>query len=509
MGLVGQVAFSLLVVFAALLYHPPPYALPDNKYLDDPVYGPTYDAEATRVVDTNVSVPAFLAGGRFLRNGPNPVVKAHPYHWFDGDGMLFAVDFGATSVALTHRWLRTPLLKSRNDSRTMSSFLADLQYPWRAVGAVWSMVRSTIAGRALNATTANTALLFHDGRLYALMEAAHPLEVDPVTLNTIGLRPLPGVKGSFTAHPKYDEETRELISFGYIPPGSGLAYYVHGPGGDVFSSRVEFGSVAGSASFMRMPHDFAASKKYSCFYDTPAVRVHPLVMMGLASLAGADPVPPRMVYFPRRSNATRSVPVSGGSVFHFVNAWDDGDDLVVVACLTNRTRFYFNLLEMERDGLLPYLFEWRIDTRRNVLVHEKYLLDQHGSLVSMEFPGVSSAVNMQRPRFIYGAALVPEDEGRSGNRISGVTKYHYGQDRSEVYQFGAGRYGQEPLFVPDPAGGSEDAGALLTFVFDRSSGLSSLLILDAATMTARALVGLGTRVPMGFHTLFLSTAQLQ
>ena len=66
--------------------------------------------------------------------------------------------------------------------------------------------------------TANTHVVRHADRTFALMEAAPPTQVDPVTLETLGEHDFGGrLQGPMTAHPKLDPDTGEMLFFGYSP----------------------------------------------------------------------------------------------------------------------------------------------------------------------------------------------------------------------------------------------------------------------------------------------------
>ncbi len=97
---------------------------------------------------------------------------------------MFAVSFRENSIVLRNRWIKTGLLEARNSTQTMWSFLAEIQYPARVVRALLRMAYSSFLGTAVQATTGNTAFVFHESRLLCLMEAANPIEIDPITLNT-------------------------------------------------------------------------------------------------------------------------------------------------------------------------------------------------------------------------------------------------------------------------------------------------------------------------------------
>ncbi|WP_030327594.1 carotenoid oxygenase family protein, partial [Streptomyces sp. NRRL B-3229] len=64
-------------------------------------------------------------------------------------------------------------------------------------------------------------IIWHAGKLLALKEAALPYELDPLTLETKGVCDFSGqIPGrTFTAHPKHDPRTGELIAFAYNASG--------------------------------------------------------------------------------------------------------------------------------------------------------------------------------------------------------------------------------------------------------------------------------------------------
>jgi carotenoid cleavage dioxygenase-like enzyme len=168
---IGQSVFCGLAILAALVYNPPPYTFAPSRFLDDPLFAPVpHEQRLTVAVPEGQRIPAYLVGGKFFRNGPNPIVKSLPYHWFDGDGSIHAATFADNAtVVLENRLIRTQLLALRNRTKTMLSFLAEIQYPWRAVRTVLQLAKSTFDGTSLSMTTANTALLWHQQKLLALV----------------------------------------------------------------------------------------------------------------------------------------------------------------------------------------------------------------------------------------------------------------------------------------------------------------------------------------------------
>ena len=85
--------------------------------------------------------------------------------------------------------------------------------------------------------------------------------------------------------------------------------------------------------------------------------------------------------------------------------------------------------------------------------------------------------------------------------FDGVIKYDLNTNKSQTHEFGEERYGGEAVFAPHPDGQDEDKGWLITFVRDRNSETSELLIIDAQDVTSEpvARVLIPQRVPYGFH----------
>ena len=113
-------------------------------------------------------------------------------------------------------------------------------------------------------TVANTAVQAHAGMLFALKEDAHPFRIDPVTLETIGPWDFHGAYASqtFTAHPKIDPVTGEMLAFGYEATGlasDDLFFYVIDKAGHVTrETRLKVPVVT-------MVHDWAITREHVIF----------------------------------------------------------------------------------------------------------------------------------------------------------------------------------------------------------------------------------------------------
>jgi carotenoid cleavage dioxygenase-like enzyme len=131
-------------------------------------------------------------------------------------------------------------------------------------------------------STANTNIVYWNGKLLALKEDSLPYAMDPATLETLGLWDFDGQLPAltFTAHPKFDPITREMVCFGYEAKGDGtpdICYYVIGKDGKFVET------VWLTCPVIAMIHDFAVTENYVC--ALPSER---LTSTSLSSIFEAD-----------------------------------------------------------------------------------------------------------------------------------------------------------------------------------------------------------------------------
>lgn len=110
-------------------------------------------------------------------------------------------------------------------------------------------------------STANTNVVYFNGRLLACKEDSPPYALDLRTLETIGLDDFDGQLPSvtFTAHPKTDPATGEFVCFGYEALGDGtpdVCYFSFDSRGKL-KERVWL-----VAPVVAMIHDFAVTENW-------------------------------------------------------------------------------------------------------------------------------------------------------------------------------------------------------------------------------------------------------
>jgi len=189
-------------------------------------------------------------------------------------------------------------------------------------------------------------------------------------------------------------------------------------------------------------------------------------------------------------------------VFHTLNAYQEGDEVVLIACRMNSTTVLTSSEETggEAGTDKARLYQWRFNLRTGK-VQEKPL-DERIS----DFPRINEQLMGRKMRYGYTAKMADNPMPL----FEGVIKYDFDKDTSQVYNYGAGRYGGEAVFAPRPNGTAEDDGWLVTLVHDENSDTSELVVLNAQDLTAEpvARVLMPQRVPYGFHGTWVTQEQL-
>ena len=152
---------------------------------------------------------------------------------------------------------------------------------------------------------ANTNVIQHSGRAYALFEADMPYEFT-TQLETIGKATFDGqLKHNVAAHPKVDARTNEFILFGYdlASPKPHVGLSVVNKEGKMTSSL----NVTMPAP--RMLHDMVITENYNILFD-PILQFEPMrVAQGEIPWVHHTEVPARFFIIPRHATSEEEVSV--------------------------------------------------------------------------------------------------------------------------------------------------------------------------------------------------------
>ncbi|MFC7308750.1 carotenoid oxygenase family protein [Streptomyces monticola] len=418
--------------------------------------------------------------GRYLRTGPNAlgVEDARAHHWMLGDGMVHGVRLREGRA----EWYRNRWVRSAAVAHKLGEPYPGPNPPPPADFAP------------------NTHVIGHRGRFLALQESGPlPYELDG-ELNTVGPCDFGGsLEGAFTAHTKYDAAADELHALAYDPSWDYVRHLVVDATGRV--ARTTRIPMAGGA----MVHDFGLTERRLVVFDIPVTFDPQAAARGeRVPYIWNDAHPARVGVLPRAGGGIRWFEVAPTYYSHTLNAYDDGD-FVVVDLTTYPAPFHVAGRGSGGPGATgtPSLDRWVIDLRTGRV--RQHTLDDR----PQEFPRLRESLVSRPHRFGYAAAAatffsayesvdgVPPDRAFS----SALIKHDLRNGTSRVHHLERDAAAGEPVFVPSATDAAEDDGYTLAYVHNPRRGASDLLILAAQDFDGEpvARVHLPGRVPLGFH----------
>ncbi|MEH2450002.1 carotenoid oxygenase family protein [Nostoc sp.] len=447
-----------------------------NPYLDRN-FAPIREEITTDKLPVIGELPLDLSG-MFVRNGPNPQwTPIGQYHWFDGHGMLHGVRISNGVATYRNRYVQTAGWKKERE----------------AGKALWSGLlepRQIDNPHGSGKNTANTALVWHAGQMLALNEGGKPHAIKLPELETIGEYTYNGkLVSAFTAHPKVDPVTGEMIFFGYSvfrPPY--LQYSLVSAQGELLRT------VPIDLQIGVMMHDFAITENYTIFMDLPLTFSAERSQRGEPVMMFERDRPSRFGILPRHGDNSniRWFESPACYVFHTLNAYEEGDEVVLIACRMSSTSVLISSdSQPDPEVDIPRLYSWRFNLSTGTVREE--MLDD----VVSEFPRINENFLGRQNRYAYTNKIVYTPIAL----FEGIIKYDFSSGKSQMHEHGQGRYGSEAVFAPRPGAIAEDDGWLVTFVYDENLNSSELVVVNAQDVTAEpvARVIIPQRVPYGFH----------
>jgi len=415
-------------------------------------------------------------------------------HWFDGQAMLHAFGVDAGRVSYANRWLRTKQLESieRDGKLAYSEFATD---PCRSIFKRMSLMFNPRAALTDNGVV--NVVKLGDEHL-ALTETPLPVQFDPETLATVGrvewAEDIPGLLT--TAHPHGDGG--ELVNYAaHIGPVSRYRFFTMPPGGRPRKA---------AEMKVRKPayvHSFGLTPRFFVLGEFPYV-VNPL---DVARTGGSKPFMEHFRWEPDRGTRfhlfdrgtgelVRSFDAPAGFCFHHVNAFEDGSEVIVDACVYDdpsviQQLYLKRILAGEGGATPPILRRYRLDLETGGSSDEQL------TEIPFELPVIDYGRRNGRPyRYTYGVTGSYDDDW-----FNALAKVDVNDGSFELWHE-PGCYPSEPVFVRDPSADTEDAGIALSVVLDTNSGRSFMLVLDARTWQEVARAEAPQHIPFGFHGQF-------
>ena len=423
-------------------------------------------------------LPRALSGTLF-RNGPNPQFPVAAQHWFTGDGMVHAFHLADGRASYRNAWVRTAKWEAE---RTAGHPLV-LGYTSRPGSE----------GAFADEGVANTNVVWHAGRLLALEEGHLPIEIDPATLATRGVQDFAGgLRGPFTAHPKTDPMTGELVFFGSSVDGElsrGMRFGTLDAAGRV--TRFEHFE----APYCSMVHDFGVTRRHVIFPVMPLAGSITRQHRGGPPFAWEPELGGYIGLILREQgvNSLQWFRTESCFVFHVLNAWDDGDRIIVDVMQYDEPPLF-----PRQDGTMVFpapearLVRWTIDTAVNTDVVTIQALDD----MAGEFPRIDDRRSGLRHRFGAVAGC-----SRPGAGLDSIVWLDLMRDSRSLFTLPTGDGFSEPVFVSRSNDAAEGDGWLLATIWRAAENRSDVAVFDTAGLENGpiATIRLPHRVPAGFH----------
>ena len=447
-------------------------------------------------------IPADL-DGVYLRNTENPLHPAiRNYHPFDGDGMVHVVGFRDGTAFYRNRFVRTDgLVAEQEAGKSLWAGLAErpslslMDHGW---GARTMMKDASSTDVLVHAGVAKTSF-YQCGDLY---------RIDPLTAETLGKDTWGGrfpTDWGVSAHPKIDDATGEMLFFNY---GTEAPYMNYGVV-DANDQLVHYTPIELPGS--RLPHDMAFTENYAILNDCP-LYWDPEALKADAHIARFHPeTPTRFAVIPRKGQTSdiRWFEAESTYVLHFVNAYEEGDEIVLDGFfqgdpepadngMGNAWQRAFRFLALDR--MQSRLHRWRLNLVTGQ-VKEEQLSDS-----ITEFGMMNGAYTGGKYRYAYAATGKP-----SWFLFDGLVKHDLLLGSEERFSFGDGVYGSETAMAPRVGSTSEDDGYLLTLTTDMNDDASYCVIFDAARVSDGPIckLKLPERISSGTHSTWAPGADLR
>ncbi|KKY27825.1 putative lignostilbene dioxygenase [Diplodia seriata] len=407
--------------------------------------------------------------GTFYRVMPDPqfapFIEDDP--WFNGDGNISAFSIHKGRVHFKQRYVRTEkFVREREAGRALIG-----KYRNKYTDAVEFLVRST----------ANTNVFYFNGKLLACKEDAPPYRLDPRTLETIGLYDFEGQLPSmtFTAHPKIDPVSGELVGMGYEAKGDGtpdVCYFSVSPDGKFTETVWLVAPVVG------MIHDFAVTENW--WFRAPNA------FPGHTSNAYEDPATGAIIF---------DLPLCDKNVFFWWPDASDGSAPQPHELASYMTRFTFDPLSADLDlpppaKLAPFNCEFpRIDDRRSMKEYAHCFMPVLDHSLGTDFAAIAPVMGGGAP--VYNAVA------RVDVRTGAATVYFPGLTHAV----------QEPVYIPRKDETAEEGDGYVMFLVNNYAEMGSELhLLDTRDFErAKAVVKLPLRLRPGLHGNWVPGQELE
>jgi carotenoid cleavage dioxygenase len=409
--------------------------------------------------------------GTFYRVGPDPQypLKAGNIA-FDGEGMVGAFRFKNGKVSFKSRYVKNQRWKAQAEAgeRLFGMYRNPFDVDPRAKG--------------VSPGTANTHIIVHRGKLFALKEDSPPVAMDPLTLDTTDDYHLFGdtYKGpAFSAHPKIDSESGEMWTFGYEAKGLATT--------DIYVAKIGLDGKVNWDAWVRQPypamiHDFAVTERHIGFFVCPlAVDVEQMRKGGVRF--SYDSARPSYLGVMRRDGDGKDI------------MWLEGPERMsthTMGCFSDGNTFYYDM-DMGTSNQFPF-FPNVHGERFNPVTAGGYVSRMKVDFsnktprpydIETMYPEIAAYLPRQDDRYTtlpYRYGFMPWTD-RSRPDGGAWVRFDHSDRSTQAHYVGPASQQQEMCFVPRSADAPEGDGYIVGVVHRLEERRTDLLIVDTEDFT--------------------------
>ncbi|WXC48052.1 hypothetical protein QX201_007768 [Fusarium graminearum] len=447
--------------------------------------------------------------GTFYRVSQDPIVPpAEHAVSIDGHGVVSAFRIHEGQVDFKVKYIRTERYLTERKAR--KSLFGLYKNPWSDHPCVKGVVDST----------ANTNIIYWAGQLLALRESANPYSVHPDTLQTNGYDPFGKQVNSeaFTAHPKIDPFTNELVVFGYEAKGPGSA--------DVVTYSIDKNGVVKNETWVKSPyvtfiHDMVLTENFIVLILWPLEASVDRMKAGGHHFAYDYDLPASFIVIPRRpeeANAGwkkgeyRVYETKNCMIGHSASGWEE-DGKIFFECSRSHDNFFpfFPAKDGREAGktVVDFVrFELDLSQPTGTKVPEPRILLN----IPNEFPRIDERYMSKKYEIVFSCVFYPGHSDTKKLLFSGLNAVSMLNTRTgeqKCYWPGENCYCQEPAFVPRSDDAPEGDGWVMFVVERRNLNVSDLVIVDTRDFeTPIAVAELPMRVRPQIHGNWVDAREL-
>jgi carotenoid cleavage dioxygenase-like enzyme len=447
---------------------PPPTDIAQR--LAAPARGPQLFRVEMDIADCEVEgkIPTDLSGA-FFRVGPDAQFPLRQGNIpFDGEGHVSRFQFNNGHVSLKTRFVR-------NERYVAQEKAGRILFP---------MYRNpylddpSVKGKSRG--THNTHIIHHNGLLLALKEDSPPAAMDLNTLATVDpvYRFNNQLKSAtFTAHPKLDSKTGNLVAFGYEAKGhntTDVNVFEFTPKGK------KVWDVWINVPYVGMLHDFAVTENYVVFYVIPMKIDTEQMEKGGIHWSWWTGEPTYFGYF-RRGGDGKDVRFIKGperSATHVMGAFDDGKRVVIDVEMSQSNPFPF--MPMHGGGRWDPVKGSSQITRLSADLSSTTPKDYQIELLYPEYTGALPRQDDRYNTAHYRYGFLSCGYVSGNERGTGIARFDVQNRTSKLWKAPQGVSLAEVCHAPKNKSAPEGAGYVMAVAtYAAENGRNDLVILDA------------------------------